>query len=332
MGKLRRADSRVRAGLPAPCVRRLTYQVPAGRPPDRDMLTDTHTSRSLERRRVYLGEGLTFEIEVRDGLAGGRGDRPHPRGPRRRGDPRHGRHDAGGGRESSASATRGAGPRAPASRRWCGTSAVCRPRAGRCRGSGSRSCRDDQRSPTSIGARASAIRAPRRCAAFAAASCPWFFGETLHFRIVQVGAGGMTLRTTHPDPPLPPRAELDLELHLASIAHERGRARLTSVRRDEPRRGPRGRGGVGRPAARAAQRPVALSAGRRREAHARPRCASAASPSGASSRRSSTTTRLPTATTTRSSPCACTPTRPRGTSTVRRPRTCARPSTPTRAI
>ena len=63
VGKLRRADSRVRAGLPAPCVRRLTYQVPAGRPPDRDMLTDTHTSRSLERRRVYLGEGLGFQIE-----------------------------------------------------------------------------------------------------------------------------------------------------------------------------------------------------------------------------------------------------------------------------
>ena len=36
----------------------------------------------------------------------------------------------------------------------------------------------------------------------------------------------MTLRTTQPDPPLPPRAELDLELHLASIAararHVRG--------------------------------------------------------------------------------------------------------------
>ena len=27
------------------------------------MLTDTHTSRSLERRRVYLGEGLGFQIE-----------------------------------------------------------------------------------------------------------------------------------------------------------------------------------------------------------------------------------------------------------------------------
>ena len=27
------------------------------------MLTEPHTSRSLERRRVYLGEGLSFQIE-----------------------------------------------------------------------------------------------------------------------------------------------------------------------------------------------------------------------------------------------------------------------------
>ena len=74
---------------------------------------------------------------------------------------------------------------------------------------------------------------PEALAAFAASSCPWFFGETLHFRIVQVGAGGMTLRTTQPYPPLPPRAELDFELHLACIAQQRGRARLTSLRRDE---------------------------------------------------------------------------------------------------
>jgi hypothetical protein len=73
---------------------------------------------------------------------------------------------------------------------------------------------------------------PESLAAFAAASCPWFFGETLRFRIVQIGAGGMTLQTTQPYPPLPPRAELDLELHLACVAHQRGRARLTSVRRD----------------------------------------------------------------------------------------------------
>jgi hypothetical protein len=74
---------------------------------------------------------------------------------------------------------------------------------------------------------------PESLAAFASASCPWFFGETLHFRIVQLGAGGMTLRTTQPHPPLPPRAELDFDLHLASIARQRGRARLTSVRRDK---------------------------------------------------------------------------------------------------
>ena len=43
----------------------------------------------------------------------------------------------------------------------------------------------------------------------------------------------MTLRTTHANPPLLPRAELDFELHLASIAVEHGRGRLTSVRRDE---------------------------------------------------------------------------------------------------
>lgn len=74
---------------------------------------------------------------------------------------------------------------------------------------------------------------PNALAAFAAAACPWFLGETAHFRIVQLGMGGMTLRTTQPHPPLPPRAELEFDLHLASIAHQRGRARLTSVRRDE---------------------------------------------------------------------------------------------------
>ena len=74
---------------------------------------------------------------------------------------------------------------------------------------------------------------PDALPAFAAAACPWFFRETLHFRIVAVGAGGMTLRTTHAHVPLLPRAELDFELHLASIAVENGCGRLTSVRRDE---------------------------------------------------------------------------------------------------
>src|SRR5436190_2528546 len=54
---------------------------------------------------------------------------------------------------------------------------------------------------------------PDALAAFAAAACPWFLGETAHFRIVQLGMGGMTLRTTQPHPPLPPRAELEFDLH-----------------------------------------------------------------------------------------------------------------------
>jgi hypothetical protein len=74
---------------------------------------------------------------------------------------------------------------------------------------------------------------PDALPAFAAAACPWFFRETLQFRIMAVGAGGMTLRTTHANPPLLPGAELAFELHLASIAAEHGRGRLTSVRRDD---------------------------------------------------------------------------------------------------
>ena len=74
---------------------------------------------------------------------------------------------------------------------------------------------------------------PDALPAFAAASSPWFFREILHFAIVQVGAGGMTLRTTRPSPALLPRAQLDFDLHLASIAVGHGRGRLTSVRRND---------------------------------------------------------------------------------------------------
>jgi GNAT superfamily N-acetyltransferase len=69
---------------------------------------------------------------------------------------------------------------------------------------------------------------PDALPAFATAACPWFFQESLRFRIQEVGAGGMTLRTTRP---LLPRAELAFELQLASIGVERARGRLTSVRR-----------------------------------------------------------------------------------------------------
>jgi GNAT superfamily N-acetyltransferase len=66
--------------------------------------------------------------------------------------------------------------------------------------------------------------------AFAAATYPWFFRESLSFRVAEVGAGGITLRTTHPSPTLLPRAELDVDLHLGFVAVARARGRLTGVR------------------------------------------------------------------------------------------------------
>jgi hypothetical protein len=195
------------------------------------MLTEPNNARSLDRRRVYLGEGLSFQIEsetawleaeaidlTHEGLGvavvfatdvmlpavgevvtvrytgrGGSGDR-------QRAVVRH---------VGSLQTGRGTLPR-------IGLSLV--PDITRV---ADVDRREGVRHPC-----------PESLAAFAAASCPWFFGETLRFRIVQIGAGGMTLQTTQPYPPLPPRAELDLELHLACVAHQRGRARLTSVRRD----------------------------------------------------------------------------------------------------
>src|SRR3954469_5161995 len=209
-----------------------TYQGRPVLPPDRDMLTEPTNSRSLDRRRVYVGEGLSFQIESEtawleaeaidlshEGLGvaivlatditlpaigevvtvryTGRG----ASGDRQRAVVRH---------VGSLQTGRGTLPR-------IGLSLVA---------DTTRIADVDRRE----GVR---YPCPEAMAAFAAASCPWFLGETAHFRIVQVGMGGMTLRTTQPRPPLLPRAELDFDLHLASIAHQRARARLTSVRRDE---------------------------------------------------------------------------------------------------
>lgn len=66
--------------------------------------------------------------------------------------------------------------------------------------------------------------------AFATASCPWFFRESLSFQVLEVGAGGMTLRASQPSAPLLPSAELDFELHLAGTGVEQARGRLTAVR------------------------------------------------------------------------------------------------------
>jgi hypothetical protein len=201
---------------------------------DHDLTTTPapQDSRSLPRRRVYLGEGLMFEIEseaawleaeaidvTHDGLGvavllatdvtmpalgevvtvryTGRG----ASGARRQAVVRH---------VGSLQTGRGTLPRLGLSLLSDTTTGTVLDR------------RDRVRYPC-----------PDALPAFAAASCPWLFGETLHFRIVAVGAGGMTLRTTRADPPLLPDVELDFELHLASIAAENGRGRLTSVRRDD---------------------------------------------------------------------------------------------------
>jgi N-acyl amino acid synthase FeeM len=71
---------------------------------------------------------------------------------------------------------------------------------------------------------------PAALPAFATAACPWFFGETLRFQVLAVGPDGMTIRTAAP---LLPGAELDFELHLPLVGVQPARGRLASVRRDE---------------------------------------------------------------------------------------------------
>jgi GNAT superfamily N-acetyltransferase len=195
------------------------------------MLTQTHNSRSLDRRRVYLGEGLTFQIESRDAwLEAEAIDLTH-----------EGlgvavvlATDVMMPAVGEVVAVRGTGRGASdawqqAVVRHVGTLQTGRgtlPRIGL-------SLVAEETTGTVVDRR-EPVRyvCPDALPAFAAAACPWFFGETLRFRIVAVGAGGMTLRSADTDPPLLPRAELDFELHLASVAVESGRGRLTSLRRD----------------------------------------------------------------------------------------------------
>ena len=103
-----------------------------------DMLTEPNNSRSLERRRVYIGEGLSFQIESETAwLEAEAIDLTH----------------AGlgvavvlatdvmlpaVGEVVTVRYTRAGVPPAIASRRWCATSAACRRAAGRSRALGSR--------------------------------------------------------------------------------------------------------------------------------------------------------------------------------------------------
>ncbi len=77
---------------------------------------------------------------------------------------------------------------------------------------------------------ASETRWPVALPACASAACPWFFLETLRFRIAAAGGGGVTLLTAQP---LPPRVQLDLDLHLGDIGIERARGRVRAVRGEE---------------------------------------------------------------------------------------------------
>ena len=208
--------------------------VPPREPPRRDAINDMltaprHDRRSLPRRRVYLGEGLTFEIV------------------------------AGGARieaeaidltpEGLGLAILGPAVMPAAGQivtvRHAGPGASHAPQRAMVRHVGT--LRTEERALPRIGLsliaadppgpgterRAQARYAcPDALPAFATAACPWFFLERLRFRILVAGAGGMTLWTSDHDAPLLPGMELDLDLHLPCIGAVSAPARVTSARRD----------------------------------------------------------------------------------------------------
>ena len=195
-----------------------------------DMLTEPNNSRSLERRRVYIGEGLSFQIESETALLEAEAiDLSHEglgvavilatdvlmpavgevvtvryTGKGASGD----RQQAVVRHVGSLQTGRGALPR-------LGLSLMA------------------DRTRVADVDRREAVRypCPEALAAFAASSCPWFFGETLHFRIVQVGAGGMTLR-----PRRRPRPRASGPAHPARVA---GRSAVGALAAAPGRRGAR---------------------------------------------------------------------------------------------
>jgi hypothetical protein len=74
---------------------------------------------------------------------------------------------------------------------------------------------------------------PGALPAVAAARCPWFFAERLSFAVEAIGAGGMRLRSLRYGAPLIAGAELEFELHLPLVGVQAARGRLTSVRRQD---------------------------------------------------------------------------------------------------
>jgi len=68
--------------------------------------------------------------------------------------------------------------------------------------------------------------------ALASAVCPIFFREWLHFRVTQLGGGGMTLVTSIRNKALFVGLELDFALTLPITGVQRVRGRITAVRRE----------------------------------------------------------------------------------------------------
>jgi ribosomal protein S18 acetylase RimI-like enzyme len=170
-------------------------------------------ARSLPRRPVYLGEGLTFEIqsiaaEAIDVSPAGLGlALTRPAALPRAGDAVTVRYTGPGA----------SGEPADAVVRHVGELRTARrtlPRVGL------------ELVPGRPGAHPR-FPCPDALPAFATAPCPWFPAEHLRFRVVDAGADGMTLRTTHA---VLPGAELDVELHLPLVGVERARMRWSSTR------------------------------------------------------------------------------------------------------
>ena len=168
-------------------------------------------ARSLPRRPVYLGEGLTFEIqssaaEAIDVSAAGLGlafTRPAalPR------------------------------PGEAVTVRYTGPGASGEPGQAVVRHVGE--LRTARRTSPRVGLEllqpegGPRFACPDALPAFATAPCPWFPAELLRFRIVDAGADGLTLRTTQA---VLPGAELDLDLHLPLVGVEHARVRWSSSR------------------------------------------------------------------------------------------------------
>jgi GNAT superfamily N-acetyltransferase len=170
-------------------------------------------SRSHSRRRAYLGEGLTFELaglaaEAIDFAPGGLGlavtalgaPLPAP------GDALSVRYTGPGASGASQQAlVRHAGALRSGARVLprLGLSLVPEPRL------------------------AGVLHAcPASLPAFATATSPWSAPERLGFRIVEVGAAGMTVQTSAA---LLPRAELGFDLHLPLVGVEHARGRLAGA-------------------------------------------------------------------------------------------------------